>query len=250
MKNLSIKSIATFFACLIMFVSSAQYQSSTNTKNSTKEFNKYERILTDKEIIQLGIDHNDALAMLMAENPKNLTDISNRAMTLYAEKGLNNELLESHLENTEYMNAQFLTNLINENKESFVNSDVLIKKILEADKIEGMKELKKHELETRKILEGVDLDTYLTLSVVSQYSLDFWSNKFPDAPVKKISDWKRADGISAAIGFLTTAAVIATVSAVGVATGGTGVVPTLAILGSLLGIGISSALSSLVSLLD
>jgi hypothetical protein len=252
MKNLKnvITAISFLFTMFIGINVDAQYSNSSMVEKSSKEFNKYERILTDKEIIQYGIDHNRNLTRLMAENPKSLEDVSRVALDLYKEKGLTNKLVQKHIANTEFMNTQFLTSLIKKNEESFVDSEMLIKKISELNTIIDIKGLKNHEDRTRKVLKGVDLDTYLTISIVSQYSLDFWSTKYPDATSNQKSGWKEADGISAGIGFLTIAAVFTVVSAVGLASGGTGVIPTLTILGSLLGIGISSALASLVSLIN
>ena len=115
--------------------------------------------------------------------------------------------------------------------------------------ITDLNELRQHENVTRNQLIGVDLDTYLIVSTVYQFSGDFWATQNPDIPVETQSSWREADGISAAIGFFTLAAAFAAISAVGAATGGTGVIPTATIVVSLLRISVSSALASIYSFL-
>jgi len=57
--------------------------------------------------------------------------------------------------------------------------------------------------------------------------------------------WVEADGISAAIGFVTIAFAFAAISAVGIPTGGAGIIPTVGIVAGLLEISAQSALASI-----
>jgi hypothetical protein len=68
--------------------------------------------------------------------------------------------------------------------------------------------------------------------------------------LNKVSNWKEADRISAVIGFLTLAAAFAAISAVGIATGGAGIIPTVTIVASLLRIGASAALASIYAVIS
>lgn len=77
MKNLSIKSIAYFFASLMLFASCTQYDEESTEQNDLlvmKSSNFKDRHLTDEEIHQLGVDHNYYLTILL-ENANNLGDV-------------------------------------------------------------------------------------------------------------------------------------------------------------------------------
>jgi hypothetical protein len=240
--------LSIILASLVLFVSCNQYD---NGINEEVRYNKENRILSDSEVIKIGENHNTSLSELFSENPQSLTDVKTKALELYTEKGLTNLMLDEYFDNVGKMNTLFLVDLIEKNKVSFVDSELLKSKILEIKEIKEIKLLKEHEQNTRKELKGIDLDLYLVLSTVYQYSTEFWTAHFSnDLKAKNSSsklkmDWREADGISAAIGFFTLVVAFAAISAVGVATGGTGIIPTVTIVASLLRIGASSALASI-----
>ena len=245
---------ATFLATLVLFVSCNQYD---DNSIDTSEFNKNNRLLSDQEIIEIGESHNSNLNNLFATNPQNLEDLTQTALTLYSSEGLKKVDLENYFGNVDKMNTSFLLNLVDENQDFFVNSELLKNKINEIRRIPSIDLLKEHEKEARKELIGIDLDLYLVLNTVYQYSTEFWNSEIQKNNTlfektvnnRSASDWREADGISAAIGFFTLAAAFAAISAVGIATGGTGVIPTVTIVASLLRIGASSALASIYAAL-
>lgn len=245
--NYSVKSIAIFFASIMMLASCSQYDNENNSDelSKTSSHNKYDRLLTDEEIIQIGVSHNENLDLLFVNNPQNLLDVKERALSLYDDDELTEEDLDNYYEVANQFNMDYLTSIITEAESDFVNPALLIEKLNEINEITNKTELIAHQNNTKEKLVGVDLDTYLIVSTVFQFSGDFWSTKFPDASPTVTKGWREADGISAAIGFFTLAAAFAAISAIGVASGGTGVIPTVTIVASLLRIGASSALASI-----
>lgn len=246
---------ASFLAFLVLFVSCSQYDNNEDLSEQelltkSREHDKTVRLLTDAEIIQIGESHNTNLELLMSSNPTNLNEAKSRALAIYEKDGLTSGDIDSYFAISDEFNTEYLTSLIEQAKSDFVDSDLLIQKLREIKTITDNNQLRQHEIATRNELQGVDLDTYLVVSTVYQFSGNFWSNHSPNMPVEAQADWREADGISAAIGFFTLAAAFAAISAVGVATGGTGVIPTVTIVASLLRIGASSALASIYSALS
>ena len=240
--------LAMMLSSLVLFVSCSQYDDAAEKE----VYNKSNRILTDDEITEIGINHNLSLTKLFSDNPQNLSDVTKKALELHSEKGLTEEVLNDYFNTIDKMDTQFLVDLIEEHKSSFVNSQLLQQKIIEIENVNSIAKLKAHEESTRNQLEGIDLDLYLVLTTVYQHSLEFWNNHVSQneelskrAAAEGPGDWKKADGITASIGFLTYALVVAAISGVGIATGGTGIVPTVSLVASLLGIGFSSALASI-----
>jgi len=253
--NYSVKSIAIFFASMMMFTSCSQYDNENNSDELSKSnsHNKYERLLTDEDINQIGVSHNENLDLLFVNHPQNLLDVKERALSLYDGDELTEEDLDNYFEVANQFNMGYLTSIITEAESDFVNPALLIEKLNEINEINEIMnktELIAHENNTREQLVGVDLDTYLIVSTVFQFSGDFWSTKFPEASPVVVQGWREADGISAAIGFFTLAAAFSAISAVGVATGGTGVIATVTIVASLLNIGAFAALASIWSAFD
>lgn len=245
---------AAFLASLVLFVSCSQYENSEDLSEQelltkSRKHDKTVRLLTDAEIIQIGESHNTNLELLMSSNPTNLSEAKSRALEIYEKDGLTSEDIDNYFDISDEFNTKYLTSLIEQAKTDFVDSDLLIQKLREIKTITDNNKLKQHEIATRNELKGVDLDTYLIVSTVYQFSGDFWSHHNPEIPVETQASWREADGISAAIGFFTLAAAFAAISAVGVATGGTGVIPTVTIVASLLRIGASSALASIYAAL-
>jgi hypothetical protein len=254
LKSLRKQYFAIFLYSLTLFVSCNQYDDSNV---DATEFNKYNRVLNDQKIIEIGQTHNSNLENLFLSNPQNIEELTNTALELYSNKGLERVDLENYFGNVDKMNTGFLVNLIETNNVIFVNSALLSEKVREIKSLPTVDLLKEHEIQTRKELEGVDLDLYLVLSTVYQYSTEFWDSHISQnlnlersVNSRRACDWREADGISASIGFLTLAAAFAAISAVGIATGGTGVIPTVTIVASLLRIGASSALASIYTFIS
>lgn len=249
MKSLRKPYISIFLASLILFVSCSQYKSNLE---DTTEFNKYNRVLSDNEIAEIGQTHNSNLESLFLSNPRNIEELTKTALELYSNEGLERVDLENYFGNVDKMNTHFLISLIENNHEIFVNTTLLSEKVREINYIQSVDLLKEHELKTRKELEGIDLDLYLVLNTIYQYSTEFWTSYISQNVTQKriintreVCNWREADGISASIGFITLAVSFAAISAVGIATGGAGVIPTVVIVASLLRIGAASALASI-----
>ncbi|SDG72221.1 hypothetical protein [Winogradskyella thalassocola] len=240
----------TFLASLVLFTSFSQFGNSQNLNQQgilkkTKKHDKKIRLLTDSEITQIGKEHAANLELLMSKNPTKLNVVKTTTLELYKDNGLTSKSIDNYFEISDQFSTKYLTSLIKQAQSDFVDSDLLIQKLREIKTITDNNQLMKHQNLTRNKLKGVDLDTYLLVSTVYQFSGDFWSTQNPDMPVETQASWREADGISAAIGFFTLAAAFTAIYAVGVATGGTGVIPTVTIVASLLRIGASSALASI-----
>ncbi len=234
--------LASSMAIIFLFVSCNQYESE---EPEIVPHNKFHRLLTDIEIEEICQNHNKVLNELFEVNLKNKSDISDRVMELYEDTGLTKENLDSYINVVDKMNMSYLLTLIDEIEDDFVDGALLKEKLKELKSLSVSKDLQQHAKKTKKELRGIDLDLYLVICKVYQHSSDFWSKKYPLASKQSLSGWREADGISAGIGFLTMAATFAAISAVGIATGGTGVIPTITIVASLLRIGTSSALASI-----
>ena len=254
LKTLRKSYFAIYLASLILFVSCSQYDNTSNLES----YSKKNRILTDNQILEIGIGHNTNLTELFSNNPQNLNDVTEKTLKIYSEKGLNNKILNDYFSNVDKMNTNFLVDLIDNNKNNFVNSKLLTKKIIEIKGLNSIDLLKEHEKITREQLEGIDLDLYLVLSTVYQYSTEFWNEYIPkhkglserlltknNLALRTQPGWVEADGISAAIGFVTIAFAFAAISAVGIATGGAGIIPTVGIVAGLLEISAQSTLASI-----
>lgn len=237
--------IAIFLAITFLSSSCTQYQEDLkiNFDKEKTHVNKHNRLLTDTEIKQIGINHNLSLKNIFASNPKNAEDVTKMALELHKEEGLKKEDLVAFQNIVHNMNTRTLADLIKGASESFVDSKLLISKLFEIKRIKNVVDLKIHENDTRTQLKGIDLDTYLITSTVYQYSIEFWSKMALSKPA--VSNWQEADGITASIGFLTLAGAFAVISGVGIASGGTGIIPTITIVASLLRIGASAALASI-----
>jgi hypothetical protein len=257
MKYLRSKFTVLVLASLVFLTSCSQYDSFSEESpnlstidytelSRSSNYNKHDRILTDEDITQIAIGHNQQLSLLFINNPQTINDVNDRVLELYSDKGLTREILFNYENEVNNMNTKTLTDLIDLSRADFVNSELLIKRLEEIRDINDVNDLKIHEAQVRTELRGLDLDTYLVVSNVYQHSLIFWQIKYPDTPNETQGDWKEADGISAAIGFLTMAAAFAAISAFTVATGGTGVVATVAIVAGLLEISAQSAIASVV----
>lgn len=251
MKFLRTKTTCLFLAFLMLFASCNQYDDSAPFENNStdmvynKSYKKGDRLLTDQEIEQIGIDHNFNLDLLFANNPSSVKEVNQRAYSLYKDKGVTEKLLEDYAKDSDSINTDFLIGIIDFSKEDFIDSDLLKTKISEIKIINKVVDLQAHETATRKLLTGIDLDTYLVTSTVYRYSLSYWEQHYPNATESQRSNWKEADGIAASIGFLTMAASVAAISTIGIATGGTGVIATIGIIANLLEIGVGAALSSI-----
>lgn len=212
---------------------------------SKAEWNKYDRLLTDEQIEQIAIEHNEELEKLYSFNPRNFEEVTDAAVELYGSKKLDADLLNEYGEVANELNMELLLAVIDNTKEDFVDYELLKTKLTEMNSILDVEGLQEHEAATRRVLKGIDLDTYLVTSEVFQKSTQFWGDRYPEATMRERGGWREADGISASIGFFTMAAAFAAISAVGIATGGTGVIPTVTIVAGLLRIGASAALASI-----
>lgn len=239
--------LAYLIGFMFLVVSCKQYDDGMNEDNSYKmntTFNKEKRMLSDSDIIKIGEEHNSGLKKLLSDNPRSLKDIKTKALNLYSDKGLTKKMLNDYFDKVDRMNTNFLVDLIEKNKDMFVNASLLGSKILEIKNVKSIKFLKEHELKTRNELIGIDLDLYLVLTTVYQHSIKFWSQYFSNQH-KNMDVWLEADGISASIGFFTMAAVTAALVGFSLATGGAGTIAVASAVGEILGIGLSSALASI-----
>ena len=63
---------------------------------SKAEWNKYDRLLTDEQIEQIAIEHNEELEKLYSFNPRNFEEVTDAAVELYGSKKLDADLLNEY----------------------------------------------------------------------------------------------------------------------------------------------------------
>lgn len=235
-----------------MLISCSKYDDNADSQyNDVKEtsvpnvqtsiFN--DRLLTDQEITQIGIDHNNYLANLLS-GAKNIDDAKNNFNTILNNSGkiINTEDENNYINSTNAMNTNNLNVFISTNKDYFNDYEDLVNKLTqlnEANSEEGMLVVEK---EARRTLKGIDLDMFLVNSSVSRASLRFWTEHSPNVTVEALTRWQHADGISAAIGFVVLACVTSAI-AVFAGTGGLAI-PAVAVVAEIAGIGLGSAMAS------
>jgi len=236
-----------FFSLLLLFTSCSQYENdSTETSNLKKSnsINFENRLLTDSEIEQIGISHNKYLSQLM-ENAQNFEDVKNNftsIMNTESSEFISSRNLNSFIDSKRGMNVNNLVDFVYENEDYFNNHVELANKLVTLNNANDVESMQDVEISARATLSGIDLDMFLVNASVSINSLEFWESHSPTASSESHGDWKKADGISAAIGFIALTCVTAAI-AVCVGSGGLAM-PAVAVVAELAGIGLSSALSS------
>ncbi len=246
--------------------------SSTNpitfeSSHSNSGFDKTQRRLNNSEIYNIGADHNFYLSQLLegvvVTSPNRFSVLKQNMVQLDPNLANHNEDLDVFI-NYSKTNSDLVgfNSFVDLNSDYFndpaslkayvYNSTVLLSNCSDYSLFESL--LVQLETSAQSELEGIDLDTYLVFASVFKSSVSFWTsdeNDFFDFPSQKTLGERvaQADGLSAAVGFVTLAFVTAGVSAATAATGGTGTVGAIAIVGSLLGIGFSSACSSVLAIL-
>ena len=219
-------------------------------------YDKTKRILSDNEIAEIGISHNDFLAeLLVKQNGDRIftsSELKNNAISKYPDLTDHKNVSDLIVDESASLGINDFNLLIDNNTEFFNNPDLLKHYVYQSalltdeysnynDFIHSLNSL---ELSARKVLLGVDLDTYLVFSSVYKNSTKFWFDEsnhinYPERAVNKVA---LADGLSASIGFITLAAVTSAV-ALSVGSGGLAV-PAIIIVMELIGIGFAAALSS------
>lgn len=242
-----LKSITLFFSFLMLFSSCSQYNDYHDINEDfisiEKSTNFFDRVLTDIEIQQIGIDHNNYLDNVMRSS----SDVS--GVKIQFETILNNSNLvidnndvKDYIASTNSMNTNNLIDFVTENKEYFNDFSELANQLRLLNGANDFTTMRSVTTQARNVLTGFDLDVFLVNSSVSTKSLEFWIDFAPGESVETHGDWKRADGIAAAIGFITVAVIVSAL-ALCAGTGGLAM-PAVAVVAEIAGIGLGSAISS------
>tara|TARA_B110001469_G_scaffold126549_1_gene144464 strand:+ start:1094 stop:1915 length:822 start_codon:yes stop_codon:yes gene_type:complete len=231
---------------------------------SNQGFDKTQRILTQSEIDQYGIDHNNYLGILLdgidVNNSNRLNILKQNMIQLDPNLANHNNEVDLFLDYSqndseiEGFNAfvdanSHLFNDANKLKLYVLNSTAVLSNCTNLANFSS--ELNILETSAKSELMGVDLDTYLVFSSVLKSSVSYWSsdeNDYFDFMAQRPLGERVAiaDGLSAAVGFFTLAAMVAGVSAA--ATGGAGTIGAIALVGGLLGVGFNSAVASTIAI--
>lgn len=232
--------------------------SNTSYVKKETQFDNRQRILNDEQIRLIGIEHNNYLYDLLQLSEENPTSNIDELKSIVEEKySTSNEFTDSAnliIDNSINLALEDLFLVIDKNP-ILTNNPNALKDLLRrtaeladnyTDNARFLSDINQLKTEANNSLVGIDLDTYLIFSSVFENSTDFWFNSGNydniTTPMATRSQVAKADGISAAIGFLTLAAVT---SALVIAAGSGGLAtPAIYIVVELLGIGFSSALSS------
>lgn len=233
---------------------------------SNQGFDKTQRILTQIEIDQYGVEHNNYLGLLldgidinnsnrmtvlkqnMVQLDPNLANHSSE-VDLFLDYSLNDSDIEGF---NAFVDANsHLFNDATKLKQYVLNTTTVLSNCTNLANFSS--DLASLEATAKTDLVGADLDTYLVFASVLKSSISFWNSDqndhfdFPSArPLgERVAI---ADGLSAAVGFFTLAAMVAGVSAATAATGGAGTIGAIAIVGSLLGVGFNSACASTIAI--
>lgn len=246
-KTIRNSKFSIFFSLLLLFTSCSQYENDDiedSNLNKSSNVNFENRLLTDSEIEKIGINHNRYLAQLM-NNAESINDVNNNfdaIMDADYNETINNNNLDAYLGSTQAMNAENLVDFVYVNEEYFNDHVELTNKLVALNNASDVESMREVEISARNSLSGIDLDMFLVNASVSINSLEFWESYSPSASPEDHGDWKKADGISAAIGFITLACVTAAI-AVCAGTGGL-IMPAVAVVAEVAGVGLGSALSS------
>lgn len=271
LKKIRTPYISILFAYSLLLASCSQYENddqssrSSNTiqtsesyKQNFRSIDKTERWLTDSEIKEIGEAHNKALnSILTKENGDYVQDISELKTNIINK---NPDLLSNDSEiNSIVDNSTSLSvadfDLMVELNPKLVNDATTLKNFVHnaaalTNDYSNYDDFTNslHELDDKARLElkGTDLDTYLLFSSVQKNSVHFWFEQDHYNKVLKAKPTRSgvatADGLSAAIGFLTLAAVTAGLV---VAAGSGGLAtPAIVLIMEIVGIGFGAALSS------
>lgn len=231
---------------------------STSLAKEASSYDKTSRILTDTEISEIGINHNNYLSELLTkpngDTVYTTSQLKDNAILKFPQLASYQDASDLIIDESDSLGIQDFYILVDNNASSFNNPQLLKNFVYQAsllidqysDYNTFVNALEIINSNAKNSLIGVDLDTYLVFSAVYKSSVGFWINDdnlnyFAAAGVSG-SDVAKADGISAAIGFFTLAAVT---SGLVIAAGSGGLAtPAVVIVMELLGIGFSSALSS------
>lgn len=256
-----------FWSCKKDEVPSITNQITNESSDANYGFDKTQRRLNSEEIHEIGVNHNFYLSQLLEgitnSSPNSYNVLKQNMVGLDPNLSNHNSDLDIYINYSKNNSDLAAFNSFIDLNSNYFNDPSGLKsyvynstQILSNCSDYSLFDSLMLQLETFALseLEGIDLDTYLVFTSVFKNSVSFWSsdeNDFFDFPSQKTLGERvaQADGLSAAVGLVTLAFVTAGVSAATAATGGAGTVGAIAIVGSLLGVGFSSACSSVLAIL-